>query len=98
MTSRKPTASELAAQRLGYGLDPYDEIDALVEELLSREEWTGEDMSAARATIAKAKKLGPRPAPEPEEPEPRRSASQLAADSLSQQARSAQRQSRGWNR
>lgn len=57
---KKKTASELAAERLGYGLDPHDEVSSDVEELLSRGEWTTADREAARATIARAKSLGPR--------------------------------------
>jgi hypothetical protein len=98
MTMTKKTASELAAERLGYGLDPHDEVSGDVEELLSRDEWSDADRRAARATIARAKTIGPRPEPEKPEPERAKSASELAADRLSRQSERARRTSRGWDR
>lgn len=99
MTTKK-TASQLAAERLGFGRDPHDDVLGDVETLLGRDEWGEDDISAARAALDRAKKLPARePEPEPEKPEPRRAtASELAAESLSSQSRSAARRGRGWNR
>ncbi|MFC4137131.1 MULTISPECIES: hypothetical protein [unclassified Microbacterium] len=93
------TASELAAERLGYGIDPRTEVLGDLEDLLSRDEWSDDDREAARATIDRAKML---PAPDVKDDAPpaetgrRKTASELAADRLNGQRESARRSSRGW--
>lgn len=54
---KTPTASELAAQRLGYGLDPLDEALADLEDLLSREKWSEDDPRRARDVLARIREL-----------------------------------------
>lgn len=99
MTTKK-TASQLAAERLGFGRDPHDDVLGDVEDLLARGEWDDDDIAAARATLDRAKKLPARePEPEPEKPEPRQAtASELAAESIARQSHNAARRGRGWNR
>ncbi|MBT2494234.1 hypothetical protein J7E45_01315 [Microbacterium sp. ISL-59] len=94
------TASELAAEQLGFGeTDPHDEMIGEVDALLAkRGEWSEEDRATARATLDRAKALPPRkpiPASEPAKPRPA-TASELAAEQLKGQHESAHRQSRGW--
>ncbi|MBS1897162.1 MAG: hypothetical protein JSS88_07265 [Actinobacteria bacterium] len=83
MTTKK-TASELAAERLGYGeIDPHAEWLGDAEALLSRDEWSAEDREAARAALDRAKTLPerkPEPEPDPVKPERRpATASEIAA-------------------
>lgn len=81
MTTKK-TASDLAAERLGYGeIDPHAEWLGDAEALLSRDEWSDEDREAARAALDRAKTLPERkPEPEPVKPERRpATASEIAA-------------------
>ena len=93
------TASELAAERLGYGIDPRAEVLGDLEDLLSRDEWSDDDREAARATIDRAKTL---PAPEPAADAPpaekgrQATASELAAERLGRQSAATRRTSRGW--
>lgn len=80
------TASELAADRLGYGeTDPHDEMIGEVDALLAKSgEWSEEDRAVARATLDRAKALPPRkpvPVPEPVKRRPA-TASELAAEHM----------------
>ncbi|HCJ49853.1 MAG TPA: hypothetical protein DHW40_11070 [Microbacterium sp.] len=91
----KKTASQLAAERLGYGGDPHDETLADAETLLGRTEWTDDDRRAARATLERAASLGPRRSADEEEAT-EQTASELAGAQLAQQSESARRRSAGW--
>lgn len=72
MTMTEKTASELAADRLGYGTpDTHAEVLGDVESLLSRSEWSADDRVAARAALDRAKAL-PEREPEPEKGKPDR--------------------------
>lgn len=72
MTKTNPSASALAAQRLGYGLDPLDQALADLEELLSRDEWQESDSRRAREVLASIRELsGASDEEEPEEIETR---------------------------
>lgn len=71
--SNKKTASELAAERLGYGEpDPRADVLGDVETLLSLEKWSDRDRAAARANLARMRELPPfEPEAEEEKPERR---------------------------
>lgn len=82
---KTPTASELAAQQLGYGLDPLDEALEDLEDLLSREKWGEDDPRRARDVLARIRKLTENrdDEDEDEDPEsPKPTASELAAQHL----------------
>lgn len=68
----KKTASELAADRLGYGEpDPRADVLGDVEALLSRGEWSDRDRAAARATLERTRSLPEFDEPETSKPEHR---------------------------